>query len=341
VATNFQPIMSVYFLDVAAREVLACYAGLRLHEPVEALGNHGGFSGVSLWRVNTEGQPYCLRAWPAGDPTPARLRWLHQLMEAARQAGLAFVPSVLTTAEGTTGVVHLGRLWELGAWMPGRADFHQDPTEARLAAACVALAQLHQAWAMQTPVAGQSPGLQRRLDRAEGWLRLMASGWRPSFATTTSDPVTLFAKQAWGLLPNWVERVPALLAPWTGRSFALHPCLCDIWHDHVLYEGERVSGLIDYGSVRIDHAAVDLARLLGSLAGDDAGAWRVGLEAYTTIRPLTTDELALTRALDQTGTALAAAAWLRWLYHEGRPFPDRTVIAARLEALVRRLERWG
>src|SRR5437868_1677831 len=105
------------------------------------LGNHGGFSGARLWRVEAGGASFCLRAWPPGDPTPERLRWLHDLTAAARAAGLAFVPP-LVPASGATFVAHAGRLWEMTAWLPGRADFHRHPNPARLRAACAALARL-------------------------------------------------------------------------------------------------------------------------------------------------------------------------------------------------------
>ena len=45
--------------------------------------------------------------------------------------------------------------------------------------------------------------------------------------------------------------------------------------------------------------------------------------------------------LDETGTILGAANWLRWLYRDGRSYEDRNAVARRLEVLVRRLEAWG
>ena len=102
-----------------------------------------------------------------------------------------------------------------------------------------------------------------------------------------------------------------------------------------------VRGLIDYGGVKTDHVAIDLARLLGSLVGDDAAARAAGLRAYRRLRPLSADEEELVVRLDETGTVLGAANWLRWLYHDGRPFDDRAAVARRLAALVERIERWG
>jgi Ser/Thr protein kinase RdoA (MazF antagonist) len=105
----------------------------------------------------------------------------------------------------------------------------------------------------------------------------------------------------------------------------------------VLFTGDCVTGLVDYGSCKVDHIAVDLARLIGSLAGDDEALWRAGLDAYALHRPLTDAERALARDLDRSGVVVAAANWLRWLYRDRRAYPDRNAVAQRLAGLVDRL----
>ncbi len=101
-----------------------------------------------------------------------------------------------------------------------------------------------------------------------------------------------------------------------------------------------VTGLIDYGGVKLDHVAVDLARLLGSMVGDDFGLRAAGLQAYSRIRPLSLEEENLVHLLDETGTLLGAANWLKWLYREGKTFEDRNAVAGRLADLVKRIEGW-
>ena len=114
---------------------------------------------------------------------------------------------------------------------------------------------------------------------------------------------------------------------------------CDVWHDHVLFDGDRVTGLVDYGAMKTDHPAVDLARLLGSFIGDNAEGWTSGLNAYRKIRPFAAEEEGLARALDVSGTVIGAATWLRWLYHQSREFEDRAAAGRRLQSLTTRLER--
>jgi Ser/Thr protein kinase RdoA (MazF antagonist) len=118
----------------------------------------------------------------------------------------------------------------------------------------------------------------------------------------------------------------------------VQPCLRDVWHDHLLFVDERLTGLVDYGAVREDHVATDLARMLGSLVGDDQVGWQQGLRAYRRVRALSDHEEQLTHVLDRTGTVLGLVNWLRWLYHENRTYQDLPAVTRRMETLLNRLE---
>jgi Ser/Thr protein kinase RdoA (MazF antagonist) len=332
--------MSVIALDAAARTVLDRFPATSRDGTLTPLGNRGGFSGARLWRWEHPAGPLCLRAWPPDGPDRDRLRWVHLLMAVARDAGLTFVPAVVTAADGATWVEHTGRLWDLTAWMPGRADFHARPTPERLEAACVALARLHGVWAPLQPAAGPCPAVQRRLTAVRAWSELAACHWYPAL-DSDENLIRPWAFRAWRLVRDWLPRVGAPLEGWAARPLRLQPCLCDLWHDHVLYEGDTVTALLDYGSAKVDHVAADLARLLGSLAGDDSRLRARGLDAYRRCRTLSAEEEALVHVLDRTGTVLGMANWLKWLYLEGRVYEDRAGVARRLAALVERVEQWA
>jgi Ser/Thr protein kinase RdoA (MazF antagonist) len=333
--------MSARSLDLDAQVVLHQYGFVRPECVLEALGNRGGFSGARLWRLESAAGWLCLKAWPQGGTSPVHLGRVHELMRLARDRGLAFVPLVFWSDDGATCVEHAGRLWDLTSWLPGKADFHDHPTSTRLEAACTALAQLHAAWAAVSPTVRPCPAIQRRLDRAHEWQALVRSGWQPQFATTYSPSIRPLAERAWALLLAWADWVPRVLARWVEPPQPLQPCLCDIWHDHVLFEGDAVRGLIDYGSVKLDHVAVDLARLLGSMAGDDTTLRAAGLQGYARLRPLTWQEEELVTVLDETGTLLGLANWLNWLYREGRRYEEPDAVAGRLRTLVERVESWN
>ncbi len=319
-------------------------AAVRAHYPpfcrqgaLTPLGNHGGFSGAAIWRIDGRAGSLCLRAWPPHETWP-QLLFRHHLMTLARQSSLFFVPTILSTLEGASAVEHAGQLWELSEWLPGRPDFHDHPSSPRLEAACTALAQLHTVWRSVPSTDAGCPAVRRRLTFLDEWHRLLRSGWHPLAVADSSDPLRPIAERAWSQLPAALEWVSRRLQPWRDYHPRLQPCLGDPWHDHLLFEGERLTGLIDYGAVKIDHVAVDVARMLGSLVRDDAAGWQTGLQAYRQVAPLTAVEEELAHALDETGIVVGAANWLRWLYEEQRPFADRTAVARRLTELVARLE---
>ena len=299
------------------------------------LGNHGGFSGARLWSL--DGQ-HCLRVWPPDDPVPERLDWIHQLISKAAESKLAFVPRLLRTRSGASWIDQAGRRWEITTWMPGRADFRAQPTDVRLQSACVALAQLHEAWKDQHPETGLCPAVRRRLQRFHEWSGRLASGWRRSAAL--DEPFRSLVGRALEQIRHHLPAVPEELRPWIDSPLPLQPCLCDVWHDNLLFSGDTLTGLVDYGSVKIDHVAVDLARLLGSLIDDDAAKWEIGLRAYRGVRPLNTSEEGLARALDRTGVVIAATNWLSWLCVDRKQFDDLQPAFQRFATLVGRMEQW-
>jgi homoserine kinase type II len=260
-------------------------------------------------------------------------------MESARRQGLDYVPSVYFLTNGETVVEAAGRVWELTQWMEGRADFVENPSPARLEAACEALAKLHRAWEAFASPAVPCPAVRRRLKLLQEWNALISAGRRPTAESSPHlDSLRTVAERAWRGLPGWLPEVHRFLEPWIDFCCPVQPCLCDPWHDNLLFQGERLTGLVDYGTVKADHVAVDVARMLASLAGDDPASWERGLSAYRRVRALSRDEEQLAHALDRTCTILGVVNWLRLLYYEGRPYEDLAAVAHRLESLLKRLE---
>jgi homoserine kinase type II len=305
------------------------------------LPHGGGFSGASIYRLQVPGAVFCLRGWPPAD-TLAQVAFRQQLMRQARDAGLGFVPALVPPGQGSAGlpwaVPHSGRLWELAEWLPGQADFWRQPSRPRLEAACQAVAQLHLAWELLAAPAAPCPSVDRRLSLIEPARQLLQESPQLHHLPQELRPDAQAGLQ---LLGAWLEQVPRLLAPWRSRRWPLQPCLCDVWHDHLLFSGNRLTGVVDYGAVKIDHVAVDLARMLGSLIEDDEEAWQAGLKAYREARPMHPDMEELAHVLDRTGTILALAGWLQRL-SAATPAPaSNEGIRRRLERLVRRMAGWG
>ena len=330
--------MPTVSLDQAARAVLQQYADRICPRVLTPLGNRGGFSGARIWRVSCDFGDICLRAWPVG-VTAEALAFQHGLLRQARQAGLTFVPLVYPSNHGKTWIERGGQLWEATSWQPGKADFESNPSSERLQKVCGALARLHDAWTLSPKLHGKCPAIQRRLARAAEWSQLIASGWREPLATHSTDSLRPLVEQAWRLLGAEVPDIPQRLAPFAEITVPLQPCLCDVWHDHLLFEGNVLTGLVDFGGVKIDHVSVDIARMLGSLVGDDVRMWASGLEAYRAIRLLSTQEEAMAHALDTTGTIIGLVNWLIWIYRDGKQIDDWASVGRRMAGLIQRLER--
>jgi Ser/Thr protein kinase RdoA (MazF antagonist) len=306
-----------------------------------ALGSAGGFSGAVFWRLETPTGPLCLRRWPPEHPSPERLQFIHDVLRHVHLRGVAEVPVPLPTRDGSSFVRHGDCLWELAPWMPGTADYHRRPTRQRLAAAMRLLARFHQATASyaQEPKPHQpSPGLGQRLELLD---RLLAGEAQRIASAARRDASPARSSRAEQLLEAFLELAPrcrpALLDA-VHVKVTLQPCLRDIWHDHVLFSGDQTTGLIDFGALREECVAGDVARLLASLVCGDRAAWQSGLAAYRETRTLDGNEICLLGVFHETTTLLSGINWLRWIYLQNRTFdePDRV-----LERIDENLEQLG
>lgn len=331
-ATDFQA-------EDEIRPVLAAYGPALAPFVAECLEGAGGFSGARLWRLSTPQGDLCLRRWPPEHPTPEQLTWIHSVLRAAAANGFQRLPVPLVTTNQSTWVRWENALWELAPWLSGRADYSSHPSPARLAAALQTLAEFHLSVAdFGSPISGASPGIERRVQQLD---RLLQEDFARIAAAVSEAPHQELqdpALQLLELFPRLAERSRRALQGAAGQHVALQPCLRDIWHDHVLFEVERVTGIVDFGAMRIDSVAGDIARLLGSLVGDDARGWQSGLLAYEQIRPLSASELSLIPVFDRSGILLGAFNWLDWIYLQGCRFSDLSAIRTRLEVAIGRLE---
>ena len=120
----------------------------------------------------------------------------------------------------------------------------------------------------------------------------------------------------------------------------LHPCLRDVWHDHLLFTGEDLTGIIDASASRTENVASDLSRLLGSLLGDDFRRWETALDAYSSVREISVAERRLITVLDHSGVVLSAAHWLARLRTQSlveREWRRVRELAERVASLARRI----
>lgn len=322
--------------DPAIRGLLARYpAGVRPLDDPEPLGGAGGLSGARLWGYRSARGPLVLRRWPPHGPGRAHLERVHEWL---RRAGdLGFVPVPIADRSGQTLTEWDDALWELAPWMPGASDPSRPPAPGRLRSAFAAIAAFHARLGDERRC-GTSPGLAQRHAAIAGLLAgdfdAMERSIRP--AQDESRPTAL----------RWLERArevaPRLIEPLraaAGRVVPLQPCLRDARPDHVLFEGDRVAGLVDFGAMGIDCVAGDLARLLGEWLDGDLSGRAEALAAYERVRPLDAGEAALIEAFEMAADLLVGERWIRWQVIEGRRFDDPTAVARGLARGAERLAR--
>jgi homoserine kinase type II len=320
--------------------VMAAYPPDLRPRRIESLGSAGGFSGAQFWRLQTPHGMLCLRKWPQQHPSPSRLEYIHAVLRHASDQGLSILPTPFPTSHGDCYVKLKGHLWELTPWLPGRADFRTAPSPERLDDAMRTLASFHVATAAfdtHASPAEPSPGINERLNRLI-WFQHQG---RHQISCRLDNASVLLgrARRILGLFPLFADRLRLELTAVSKRPVALQPCIRDVWHDHVLYTGARVSGIVDFGAMRRESIAADVARLLGSLAGDDPSWRQLGLEAYRSVRALSQFELRLFEVFDLSTVLLAGMNWLQWIVVDGRSFEHRGRVLNRLDEAISRLER--
>ena len=330
-------------------EVLDTFWPRAAGRQVSPLGNAGGFSGSRLWRVSTTGGEFCLRRWPRESPDHERLAWIHAVLRHAAGHGLHFIPAPRENLSGQTIVRRQDFLWELSPWLSGVADYHSSPTQSKLEHALQGLARFHLAAAsfeaqtnaallQASPQRAVPPGIRERFAFVQ---QLLAGGYDrmeqalvrcqwPEFVARATRVLHLFRQHA----PTAARQLSAV----AHTPVSLQPCIRDIWHDHILFTGDELTGLVDFGAMRRDNVATDLARLLGSLVRDDPAGWTTGLDAYERLRPLSADERQLVVAYDRSTVLLSGMNWLQWICVEQRVFDDGARVLQRLDETLLRLE---
>lgn len=300
------------------------------------------FSGAAVWRVEAAGRTFALRQWQERMDAD-RLNRIHEYQRHLGEHGPPIVP-LLQRIEGSiaTLVIHAGRHWELATWMPGAADFRQNPTAVRLEAAMHALAAIHRASPESGTPRASSASLARRAQRLNEIVTGETELLRQRLESIPQNEDRTLAQNALTLVDQLAPHQRVRARYWQGVQLPQQWRLGDVHHDHVLFTDDRVTGLVDFGAADYDSRAGDVARLLGSLVGDDRAQWKHGLAAYQAAHQMTPNETAAVAFFDASGTVIAAANWLNWLWPESPaaavPPINRSAALSRLRSLITRLK---
>jgi Ser/Thr protein kinase RdoA (MazF antagonist) len=339
-------------VDPVLRSYRRALTGATVH-PIE----RPGFSGALVHRIETPGGSFCLRGWPPG-VDPERLLALHEFLAYVRARGIDYLGVPLPSDDDCTLVNAGERWWQVEPWLPGTADFWSRPTDLRLAAAFVAVARFHVAACGFMPskratshlapaIPSVAPTVRDRVERIDRWTPRRVAEFHDRLAVRVARPgvdncevmLVQLAQRILVAFQQCGSRVAHELHASETTIVPLQPCLRDVWHDHVLFDGDRVSGLIDPAAARTDTVAADISRLAGSLIADDRRAWGLALDAYQSVRPLSAAETNLVGVLDRNGVVLSGMAWLERADFWENPQADfQTRVAERLSRIAAGME---
>jgi len=192
------------------------------------------------------------------------------------------------------------------------------------------------------PKTGFSPGvIERRRQvialRSGGLHRISAAIAPAAVSSEIASDLEPLAREILFLVSTLISKVEAELRACETIPLTLQPSIRDLRGEHILFEGDRVTGIVDFGSMRVESPVGDVARLLGSLVGDDSPRRQTGLEAYESVRSLGDRERKVLPAFDHSEVLLSAINWLDWLYRQGRQFDTWQAVLSRIRCLTARL----
>lgn len=330
------------------RQVISLYFPEAATATIVPLTETGGFSGAVISRIELGGRSFCLRRWPAAAPEPKRLAGLHRLLAHTFRMGISQIAVPLKSRSGSTLVWVDEHWWQLEPWLPGQSDFHAQPARIRLQHSMQVLARWHVAARQFVPNdtdrmwftahnAAASPGMTERWNALTHWQNSGEILLQQRLRSYPDPELQQLLSQIWSHFQSLAPMISHNLAQVLTAEVPLQPCLRDIWHDHLLFSGDELTGLIDPSACRTENIATDLARLLGSLLEDQRAEWDFALDCYQQVRPLSLSELQLLPAFDESGVLLSGITWLDWLLVQQRRFANRGQVVSRLEAVQRRL----
>ncbi|CAL1151126.1 unnamed protein product [Cladocopium goreaui] len=261
---------------------------------------------------------YAVRSLGVGE-NPELARWRVELLREAARCGAPFAAAPLAT-----GVSHDGGPWEAAPWLPGTPlSLTPDDTIA-VEAAVDGLAQFHRV----TRQLGQ-PSQSQTASPIDNRLRRLAS--------IRGEPLGRNDQTAVARWPDLRPIADQLAAAADKATALLHACVeatdaqpvhGDARPEHFLLQDGVLTGLIDFGAMRVDSVLADVARLAGELAAGDADRRDHLAELYevTSGTPAPRQTIA---ALDAAAAVISAANWRRWLGEPDPPSRDPAMLATR------------
>jgi len=301
---------------------------------------------------------FCLRGQSQETLSIDRLQYIQAVLWQSIYEGFDLVPLPLETREHKGIVECGGRLWELLPWLEGhKIDSFEKVDSTQVVSAMLALAQFHEVtstFPLPNEPLGLSPAIQKHFARWKSWaggeIHELANRIR-SWQRETSDLQASdfqegeLIRESLVLLDHFLVfggEAMTMLARGGRLPVPIQPVIGNVSRRHLLYDEAGLCGIIDFKELGADSVSLDIASLLGSLAGNDPKLWSYGLKAYRSLRPLNDEELYLMMAFDFAEMILVGLEWLNLLFFKRREFrrEQKQAILDRLRWQTHRLNQY-
>lgn len=268
------------------------------------------FSGKVLARCETVDGAWCLAGAPGG--SAERVHAGARLQARLVAGGCRVIPEIRPTLAGDVVYQAAGRAWTLAGWVDGAPVYEQGewtgPMLEQLGRAAGELHRIGRDLVGPGSAPAQAPDQYWTCDwsRFDDWARRR---WRELLA----DPEVRGSQQLSAVREVIVPGVDALRSLGPTRLRALTVTHGDLWVEHVLFDADRLTAIIDLDGLRAGDGHGDLAALLSDFADLAPGRCAWVVRGYRAERAVT----------DQDFAAIPA-----------------TVIRQHLLTLLERIRRW-
>ena len=320
---------------------------------VSPLFHSAGLSGAEYWMVEARGGNFYLRGQSQKTLSVNRLQYIQAVLWHAVYEGFDLVPLPLETCRHKGIVEYGGRLWELLPWLEGqKIHSFEKVGSAQIVSAMLTLAQFHEVtstFPLPNDPLGISSAIQRHFNRWKSWVggnfHELVSRIRGRQQEMGDFQEMELIRESLVLLDHFQMFGGDAMTMFTrgGRlSVPIQPVIGNVNRRHLLFDEDGLCGMIDFKELGVDSISLDIASLLGSLAGNDPKLWSYGLKAYRSIRPISDEELYLMVAFDFAEMVLSGLEWLDLLFLRQREFrpEQKQAILERLRWQTSRLNQY-
>lgn len=274
-----------------------------------------GFSGAVVWKSIHLLKPIIPLAPVTQIGQVALKRWPKNL-ELSRLHEIRLFQAAVSTIQNVPKLIgeHFifdGHFWDMSEWMDGY-PIQKTYNATQLFSAIQTMLSIHEQWRKFQLAGG---GLQTESDHerkknvVERRVRVLreVSNEFTAGKSMLQFHTSLEAKQIFNAIqPGLNAAITSLEKFLMHYKFETQICFKDIHRDHVLFFGDKVSGIIDYGAVHFDIVETDIARLFS----DDDHECESACQIYNSLSSFRKLNIELIRLLCDTAAICNLAAWL-------------------------------